>query len=185
MKKKIAIFASGSGSNAEKICEYFKSHTEITVDAIYSNKPKAGVFKRADNFNIDSFLIKDQLSLIELLKERQTDLIALAGYLKLIPSELINAFPKRIINIHPALLPKYGGKGMYGQHIHKAVLENGDEESGLSIHFVNEVYDEGKIIFQTRVQINKEDTAEEIGKKVLAKEHYYYPRVLEQLLLEQ
>src|SRR6201992_1596835 len=154
MKKRIAIFASGSGSNAQKIMEHFKRNPEAEVVLILTNNPQAYVLQRADNFEIPSHIFSrnefyETDSVIRLLKNLQVDLIVLAGFLWLVPPTLLKAFPNKIINLHPALLPKYGGKGMYGDNVHKAVLASGDEESGISIHFVNENFDEGGILQQS------------------------------------
>jgi phosphoribosylglycinamide formyltransferase-1 len=155
MKKRIAIFASGSGSNAQKIMEHFKRSTDAEVVLILTNNPQAYVLQRADNFEIPTHIFTraefyDTDDVIKLLKNLQVDLIVLAGFLWLVPPSLLKAFPNKIINIHPALLPKYGGKGMYGDHIHKAVLAAGEEESGITIHFTNEHFDEGEILHQSK-----------------------------------
>lgn len=186
--KRIAIFASGTGSNAMKIIEHFEKNENIHVSLIVSNKKEAGVLNFAKVKNIASIVIdKDEFyksdKVVDYLLGEKIDMIALAGFLWLIPINLIRAFPRKIINIHPALLPKYGGKGMYGMHVHKAVKENGDSESGITIHYVNQHYDEGQIIFQKKVAIDQEDSAEDIRNKVLVMEHYNFPRVLESLLL--
>jgi len=182
LKKKIAIFASGSGSNAQQIIEYFKDHPHIEVDAIYTNNSKAGVIQRAERFGISSFVFEKISDIYDTLENRKTELVVLAGYLKLIPKSLIAKFPQKIINIHPALLPKYGGKGMYGKYVHQAVFDNKEKQSGISIHFVNEDYDEGNIIYQNRVNLVDEDTPDTIAKKVLALEHAHYAPVIEKLL---
>ena len=148
LKKRIAIFASGSGSNAQKIMEHFKKHNEAEVAIVLTNNPEAYVLQRADNFEIpthifDKYEFYKTESVVSLLKSLEIDIIVLAGFLWLVPQNLLKAFPNKIINIHPALLPKYGGKGMYGDYVHKAVLENKEEESGITIHFVNEHFDEG------------------------------------------
>ncbi|KPK87584.1 MAG: phosphoribosylglycinamide formyltransferase, partial [Bacteroides sp. SM23_62_1] len=164
-KRKIAIFASGSGTNAQKIIEYFAHHPSIGVSMILSNKKDAYVLVRAEQFNIPSIVFDRQTftesdDILKLLQKNEIDFIVLAGFLWLVPVYLIRAFPNRIINIHPALLPKYGGKGMYGIHVHEAVLTSGDEESGISIHYVNEAYDEGAIIFQAKCEVLPDDTPE-------------------------
>lgn len=187
MKKRIAIFASGSGSNAQKIMEHFKKHPEAEVALVLTNNPDAYVLQRADNFEIpshifDRFEFYQTDHVINLLKNLQIDIIVLAGFLWLVPQNLLKAFPNKIINIHPALLPKYGGKGMYGDYVHKAVLANGDEESGITIHFVNENFDEGEIIHQSRFRIEKGDDLEMIKFKGQQLEHLHYPKVVEQLL---
>ena len=187
MKKRIAIFASGSGSNAQKIMEHFKRSSEAEVVLILTNNPQAYVLQRADNFEVPSHIFTRKEfyegdDVIRLLKNLQVDLIVLAGFLWLVPASLLKAFPNRIINLHPALLPKYGGKGMYGDNVHKAVLANGEEESGITIHFVNEIYDEGEIIHQSRFKIEPGDNLEMIKFKGQQLEHQYFPRVVENLL---
>ena len=187
MKKRIAIFASGSGSNAQKIMEHFKRSSEAEVVLVLTNNPQAYVLQRADNFEVPSHIFTRKEfyegdDVIRLLKNLQVDLIVLAGFLWLVPVSLLRAFPNRIINLHPALLPKYGGKGMYGDNVHKAVLANKEEESGITIHFVNEVYDEGEIIHQSRFKIEPGDNLEMIKFKGQQLEHQHFPRVVENLL---
>lgn len=187
MKKRIAIFASGSGSNAQKIMEYFKKHQDAEVALVLTNNPEAYVLQRADNFEVPSHIFdKEEFyksdEIITLLKNLQIDLIVLAGFLWLIPENLISAYPNRIINIHPALLPKYGGKGMYGDKVHKAVLKACEEESGITIHYVNEHFDEGEMIHQSRFKIEKGDDLEMIKFKGQQLEHLHYPKVVEQIL---
>ncbi|MCF8335372.1 MAG: phosphoribosylglycinamide formyltransferase [Bacteroidales bacterium] len=185
--KKIAIFASGSGSNAENIARYFKNHKYIKVDLILSNRTNAYVLKRAEKLHIPTYVFtKDELynthKIKDLLLNNKIDLIVLAGFLLLIPKYLIKAFPNSIINIHPALLPKYGGKGMYGERVHQKILENGDKESGITIHYVNENYDEGSIIHQSKFPVEAGDTIEDIAQKAHELEYKYYPKVIEKLL---
>ena len=187
MKKRIAIFASGSGSNAQKIMEHFKRNPEAEVVLILTNNPQAYVLQRADNFEIPSHIFSrqefyDTDTVIRLLKNLQVDLIVLAGFLWLVPPTLLKAFPNKIINLHPALLPKYGGKGMYGDHVHKAVLAAKEEESGITIHFVNEKFDEGEILHQSRFKIEPGDNLEMIKFKGQQLEHLHFPRVVENLL---
>lgn len=187
LKKRIAIFASGSGSNAQKIMEHFKKHNDAEVAIVLTNNPDAYVLQRADNFEIPSHVFNraefyQSEAVVVLLKSLEVDIIVLAGFLWLIPESLLKAFPNKIINIHPALLPKYGGKGMYGEFVHKAVLENKEDESGITIHFVNENFDEGEIIHQSRFKIEKGDDMEMIKFKVQQLEHMHYPKVVEQLL---
>ena len=187
MKKRIAIFASGSGSNAQKIMEYFNKHQDAEVSLVLTNNPEAYVLQRADNFEVPSHIFdRDEFyhseDIVSLLKNLQIDLIVLAGFLWLIPENLLSAFPNRIINIHPSLLPKFGGKGMYGDRVHKAVLEARAEESGISIHFVNQHFDEGEIIHQSKFRIEKKDDLEMIKFKIQQLEHLHYPKVVEQLL---
>lgn len=190
MKKRIAIFASGGGSNAQKIAEYFSNHPTVEVALIVSNKADAGALKIAESMGIDTYVIpskKEYLETQSLLQELyiyQIDFIALAGYLWLIPTYLVDAFDRRIINIHPALLPKYGGKGMYGMRVHEAVVANKENETGITIHYVDNVYDHGEHILQAKVVVEPNDTAQTVQKKVLALEHEHFPKVIEQLLNE-
>jgi len=187
--KKIAIFASGSGSNAEHIARYFENHKYIKVALILSNNPNAYVLERAKKLGIPSWvftredLYRDDKVRKRLLNEG-IDFIVLAGFLKLVPSPLIRTWPNRIVNIHPALLPKYGGKGMYGERVHQKVIENGEQESGITIHYVNEHYDEGQIIHQARFSVEKGDSVEEIAQKAHELEYREYPRIIEQLLTQ-
>ncbi|MCD6179250.1 MAG: phosphoribosylglycinamide formyltransferase [Bacteroidales bacterium] len=188
IKPHIAIFASGNGSNAENIVTYFSKKKTATVDLIVSNNKNAFVLERAVKLKIDSHIIsrndfKQPKSLLKKLKDKNIDFIILAGFLWLIPSELILAFPKKIINIHPALLPKYGGKGMYGDYVHQAVSAAGETESGISIHYVNQSYDEGDIIFQKTVNIKAGENPEKIAEKVHALEYEYFPKIIEQVIL--
>ncbi|NGM73968.1 phosphoribosylglycinamide formyltransferase [Sphingobacterium sp. SGL-16] len=187
MKKRIAIFASGSGSNAQKIMEHFKYSDEAEVSLVLSNNPDAYVLQRADNFEIPSHVFdRNEFyqtdNIVDILKRLDIDLIVLAGFLWLVPENLLKAYPNKIINIHPALLPKHGGKGMYGDRVHKAVLAAGDEEHGITIHFVNENFDEGEVIYQGRFKVEKEDTLETIKFKGQQLEHLHYPKVVENLL---
>lgn len=187
MKKHIAIFASGSGSNAQKIMEYFKKHQDAEVTLILTNNPEAYVLQRADNFEIPSHVFDrnefyNTDNVVNLLKNLQTDIIILAGFLWLIPKNLLKAFPNKIINLHPALLPKFGGKGMYGDNVHFSIMEAGETESGITIHFVNENFDEGEIIHQSRFHIDKTDDLEMIKFKGQQLEHLHYPKVIESLL---
>jgi len=187
LKKRIAIFASGSGSNAQKIMEYFKKHTDAEVAIVLTNNPEAYVLQRADNFEIPTHIFEKHEfyqtnEVLDLLKNLNIDIIVLAGFLWLVPDTILANYPKRIINIHPALLPKYGGKGMYGDRVHKEVLANGDEESGISIHYVNEDFDSGEIIYQARYKIEKNDDLEIIKFKGQQLEHQYFPKIIEQVL---
>ncbi|SMO64313.1 formyltetrahydrofolate-dependent phosphoribosylglycinamide formyltransferase [Solitalea koreensis] len=185
--KRIAIFASGSGSNAQKIIEHFKKNPEVEVSIVLANRPDAYVLQRADNFEIpthvfdrEEFTTSD--SVVNLLTNLNIDLVVLAGFLWLIPTNMIEAFPNRIVNIHPALLPKFGGKGMYGMKVHKAVLNAGENESGITIHYVNAEFDEGEIIYQAKYKIEKGDDVDMIAYKGQQLEHQYYPKVIENLL---
>jgi phosphoribosylglycinamide formyltransferase-1 len=187
LKTRIAIFASGSGSNAQKILEHFKYHEQGEVVIILTNNPQAYVLQRADNFEIPSHVFTRQEfyqtdDVVKLLKSMEVDLIVLAGFLWLVPVSLLKAFPNQIINIHPALLPKYGGKGMYGDNVHKAVLANGETESGITIHFVNEHFDEGETIHQAKFKIEPGDTLDSIKLKGQQLEHQHFPKVIEGLL---
>ena len=185
--KKVAIFASGSGSNAQSIIEYFNKKESIDVSFIISNKSDAFVVKRAKKlgvkcfvFNIESF--KNNLGILEILTKHKVDWIVLAGFLLKVPEYIIEKYENRILNIHPALLPKYGGKGMYGVHVHRSVLQNKETESGISIHLVNKNYDEGKIIFQAKCKVFKKDTVELLSKRIHQLEHLHYPKVIEQTI---
>lgn len=183
MQKVIAIFASGSGTNAENIYNYFLG-TNISVKYLVCNNPNAGVLRRFENTDVEVILIqKKALESPDLLaKLYGVDLIVLAGFLVLIPASFVQAFPKKIINIHPALLPKYGGKGMYGDHIHKAVLENNEKEHGITIHYVNEEFDKGEIIFQEEFVVTENDNLASIQEKIHTLEFQNYPKVIERLL---
>lgn len=185
--KRIAIFASGSGSNAQKIMEHFKKNSEAEIALLLTNNPDAYVLQRADNFEIPSHVFDKQAfyhtdSILKLLNNLHIDLIVLAGFLWLIPENLLEAFPRRIINIHPALLPLYGGKGMYGKKVHQAILDNKEHESGITIHYVNEHFDEGEIIHQARFKIDKGDDLEMVMYKGQQLEHQYYPKIIENLI---
>lgn len=187
MKKRIAIFASGSGSNAQKIMEYFKYHDQIEVALVLSNSPDAYVLQRADNFEVPTHVFDrhdfyETDEIVKLLEKLKIDLIVLAGFLWLVPRNLLQKFPNKIINIHPALLPDYGGKGMYGDRVHQAILDAGEEESGITIHFANEHFDEGEIIYQARFRIEPGDTLEIIKFKGQQLEHVHYPKIIENLL---
>lgn len=188
-KRKIAILASGSGTNAQKIVEYFTGHSSIVVSMILSNKKDAYVLVRAEQLNIPSVVFDRQTfyesdEVLRILQKNEIDFIVLAGFLWLIPVYIIRAYPQRIINIHPALLPKYGGKGMYGMYVHQAVLDSGDRESGISIHYVNEAYDEGAIIFQTKCEVLPDDTPESLAQRIHQLEYKHYPEVIERLVGE-
>ncbi len=185
----LVIFASGAGSNAAAIISHFKNNGKAKVALIVSNKADAGVLEIAKKEEIP-FLIIDKKTfqetlLLEQLKDTKPSLIVLAGFLWKIPAAIIHEFGRRIINIHPALLPSYGGKGMYGHHVHHAVLVAKDGESGITIHYVNEVYDEGNIILQARCKVDANDSADELAKRIHKLEHFYYPRVIEHLLSDQ
>lgn len=187
--KKIAIFASGGGSNAQSIINYFSGESEIEVSLILCSNPNAAVIQRAENHSIPWLLIRKgsfyhDTSILAELKSRKIDLIVLAGFLWLIPAYLLEAFENRILNIHPSLLPKFGGKGMYGMNVHKAVKESGDKITGMTVHMVNENFDEGKTLFQVSCPVKEEDTPDDIARRVLSLEHQYYPRVIYYFLRE-
>ena len=183
---RLAILASGSGSNAEKIMEHFQNSSKAQVALVASNKCDAFVLERAKKFDVPTFTFSRKEMeagvLLSKLQELQIDWVILAGFLLKVSEDLIRAFPDRMINIHPALLPKYGGKGMYGHHVHEAVKAAGDEVTGITIHLVNEHYDEGKIIFQAATSITSEDTPDTIAAKVHALEHRYFPEVIESVV---
>ena len=184
--KKIVIFASGSGTNAENIIKYFEYKDIATVVAVFTNKPKAKVIERSGNFKIPVEIFSkeefNQGKILQKLFDYAPDLIVLAGFLLKMPENIIESYPDRIINIHPALLPKYGGKGMYGMNVHKAVVENREKETGITIHFVNENYDEGNIIFQKKVTLLVSDTPEVVAEKIPELEQQFFPAVIDDLL---
>ena len=184
--KRIAIFASGEGTNAQHIIDYFRGK-ENKVSLMVCNNPKANVLSRAEHNKIPFLLInKEEIqsgkTLEEKLTEEKIDLIVCAGFLWKIPDSILYKFPNRVVNIHPALLPKFGGKGMYGLNVHKAVIESGEKESGITIHYLNEEYDEGEIILQKKCVIEKTETPESLAKKVQNLEHEWYAKTIEQLL---
>ena len=184
--KKIVIFASGSGTNAENIIKYFSNSSKAKVMSVLTNNPSAKVIERASNFSIPTQVFsKQELNegfLLQKLNLLQPDLIVLAGFLLKIPQNLIDAYPNKIINIHPALLPKFGGKGMYGMHIHQAVVANKEKETGITIHYVNENYDEGAIIFQSSVVLTSADTPENVAVKIHELEQKHFPIVIDKIL---
>ncbi len=185
--KKIAIFASGQGSNARKIIEHFQDNDQVDVRLIISNEKDAGVLSMGPEFVIPTKILNrkefyDTETLVQDLRKYEIDLIVLAGFLWLIPAYLVKHFRRKIINIHPALLPKYGGKGMYGMNVHRAVHAAKEKESGMTIHYVNNEYDKGAVIFQKSCLISPSDQPEDIAAKVLKLEHQYFPRVISKLL---
>lgn len=189
-KKRIAVFASGSGSNAQRIFEHFQHHNQIEVSLLLCNKPNAVVLQRAEKFGIPAVLFSRedfyQSDLVlERLEKDSIDFIVLAGFMWLVPENLVSAYPSHIVNIHPSLLPKYGGKGMYGINVHKAVKEAGETYSGITIHLVNQKYDEGDIIAQFSCMLNRGDSPEQIAEKVQVLEHENYPKVIENLVLNK
>lgn len=186
--KRIAIFASGSGTNAQKIIEYFTMSKEVVVDSLWSNNENAYALIRAEKLGIETFTFdSDEFyrsnEILDRLYDHRIDIIVLAGFLWLVPRNLTELFT--VINIHPALLPKYGGKGMYGMNVHKAVLASKDKESGITIHRVNQDYDKGKIIFQATCPIMPKDTPETLAARIHELEHEHYPRVIEEILLNE
>lgn len=184
--KKIVVFASGSGTNAENIIGYFNKKKSAAVVAVFSNNENAKVLERAKKWNVPAVVFsKEEFTtpfVLQKLQSFEPDLIVLAGFLLKFPQNIINAFPNQIINIHPALLPKYGGKGMYGMKVHQSVLENKELETGISIHFVNEHYDEGNIIVQKTISIANCETAEAIAEKIHELEQQFFPEIIERLL---
>ncbi len=188
--RNIAIFASGSGTNAENIIRYFSNKNSAKVSLVLSNKRQALVLKRAEALNIPSAFFDrkdfyDTRAVSDQLESYKIDFIVLAGFLWLVPGDIIEKYHGRIINIHPALLPAYGGMGMYGDAVHKAVIANHDRESGITIHYVNKMYDEGDIIFQARCNVDPGDTPESLAQKVHALEYMHFPLVIEELLLKE
>lgn len=184
--RNIAIFASGSGTNAENIIKHFSDKKVAKVTLILTENPNAFVLERSKNQNVHTLVFSlEELkggSILKELQDRNTDYIVLAGFLKLIPSDIIDAFPNRIINIHPALLPKFGGKGMYGKKVHNAVIDSKEKESGITIHYVNKHYDEGSIIFQAKCPVLENDTPESLAQRIHSLEHKHFPQVIEDLI---
>lgn len=188
--KKLAIFASGSGSNAENIIRYFAPSEQIRVDSVFCNVPDAYVLARARKYDIPAFLfgrqeLADPEKVLKQLQERGIDFIVLAGFLWLMPSCIVSAYPHRIVNIHPALLPAYGGKGMYGAKVHEAVIAAGEQESGITVHYIDEEYDRGSILFQARCPVDTGDDAESLARKVHTLEYEHFPRVIEAAVLQE
>ena len=186
--QKIVVFASGSGSNAEQIIQHFSSLPNILVAKIYVNNPQAYVIERAKRHQIEtkvfdrSYFLSHQGLILDLAQENP-DLIVLAGFLWKIPETIVKAYPNKIVNIHPALLPKFGGKGMFGMNVHRAVISSGESESGITIHYVNENYDEGAIIMQATVSVEPSDTPESLAQKIHKLEHQHYPITIEKTLI--
>ena len=185
--KKIVLFASGSGSNVENISDFFKEDSRVVVSGVLCNNPGAGVVDRCKRLKLPLFCFnrpafEQGAGLAGALQGLEPDLIVLAGFLWKIPEWLVKAYPNRIINIHPALLPKFGGKGMYGMHVHRAVVENNEQESGITIHYVNENYDEGAIIFQKKVAVDPQDSPEDVAGKIHQLEQENFPTVIEQVI---
>ena len=186
--KRIAIFASGSGTNAENIIKYFQNSDSIRVSKVYCNKKEAGVFERCQRLNVPCVWFSREAfyDSSRVLHDVQlhADFLVLAGFLWKIPHDFIAAFPNNMINIHPALLPKYGGKGMYGMNVHKKVKENNESETGITIHYVNEDYDEGAIIFQAKTNVDAQDSPEDIANKIHVLEYKHFPQVIEETILK-
>jgi phosphoribosylglycinamide formyltransferase-1 len=184
----MAIMASGSGTNAEVLIKYFKNHPKIKPSLVLSNKMEAGVLERSHRLNVPSRVFTkaemQDKKFLDVFKEFKIDIVVLAGFLLKIPTYMIDAFPNKIINIHPALLPKYGGKGMYGSFVHEAVIENGDSESGITIHLVNEAYDEGRHLFQARVDVRPNETPVSLATKIHVLEHQHFPVVVEEYICD-
>ncbi len=188
MKKKLAILASGEGTNAENIIHYFRENTSISTDLIICNRKDAGIFARANRLGIPSVYVpKKDFSepgfVLNLLLQHEIDFLILAGFLLFVPQDVLTAFDRRIVNIHPSLLPLHGGKGMYGDLVHQSVIAAGDKESGITIHYVNEQYDAGEIIFQARVPVLPDDGPKEVAAKVHMLEYEHYPKIIEKLLM--
>jgi phosphoribosylglycinamide formyltransferase-1 len=186
--KHLAIFASGNGSNAEIISDYFKDREDVKISLILTNNAKAGVIERAKNLGVESFVFSredfiENAAVDKVLEKHKINYVILAGFLWLIPNYLINKYPNRIMNIHPALLPKYGGKGMYGMNVHRAIIDAKEPQSGISIHYVNNKYDDGQIIFQAFVDILTADTPESLAAKIHVLEYEHFPRVIEETFL--
>jgi phosphoribosylglycinamide formyltransferase-1 len=184
----LALFASGNGSNVQRIADYFRGHPDVSIDLVLSNNPQAYVLERSQKLNIPSLVFsrKDFYEtnyILDILLARNITHIILAGFLWLIPENILKTFQGKIINIHPALLPGYGGKGMYGTRVHQAVINSGATSSGITIHYVNETYDEGQIIFQSRCPVVPEDTPETLAGKIHQLEYRYYPEIIEQIVL--
>jgi len=187
--KKIAVFASGSGTNAQNLIEYFSTEKGAIVSLVLSNRPDALVLERARRLSVETFIFDRQLfyetgTVLEKLKNSNIDFIVLAGFLWLVPGSLVDSYPGRIVNIHPALLPAYGGKGMYGDRVHQAVIDSGDRQSGITIHFVNNAYDEGDIIFQAKCDVLDKDTPETLAKRIHELEYRHFPVVIENIIRE-
>jgi phosphoribosylglycinamide formyltransferase-1 len=184
--KKILLFASGTGSNVENIIQYFKNNKEVTIAGVFSNNTNAKVLDKAEKHNVPTVIFnREELNgglVLAKINEIKPDLIVLAGFLWKMPEPIVAAYPNKIINIHPALLPKYGGKGMYGIKVHQTVLDNQEKETGITIHYVNEHYDEGEFIFQEKVAIDDCASADEIASKIHELEHQHFPEVIERLL---
>lgn len=190
MPIKLAIFASGAGTNAENLIQYFKDNENIEVAVIISNRSRAGVTDVASKYDVPHYIVtKEEFEVsekaLQILQGMQIDLVVLAGFLLKVPDYILQAYPDKIVNIHPALLPDFGGKGMYGKYVHEAVVAAGRKESGITIHLVNENYDEGRILFQSKLELEKGETPETLAQKIQALEHEHFPKVLEKYSLNQ
>lgn len=189
MSKNIAIFASGNGTNAENIIRYFQNSGLVRVELVLTNRETAFVMARARSLNVPSAYMskgewEDGNTILSLLKDKNIDFIVLAGFLARVPDCILHAYPNKIINIHPSLLPKFGGRGMYGDRVHEAVVAAGEQESGITIHYINERYDEGAVISQYKCSVLPNDTAEQVAEKVHALEYEFYPQVIEKVVME-
>jgi phosphoribosylglycinamide formyltransferase-1 len=186
---RLAFFASGSGTNVQNICEYFNNHKFIKPEVVFSDKEKAQVLQRANNLNIKSEYFNYSKTtpedLFEKLKKNKVTHIILAGYLRLVPAEIIKSFNNKILNIHPSLLPKFGGKGFYGEYVHKSVIDSKEKESGITIHIVNEIYDEGRVLFQKSISVYDDDDINSLSSRIHDLEYKYYPQIIEKYLLNQ
>lgn len=186
--KKIAVFASGSGTNAQNLIDYFSTSIYAKVELVLCNKPDAYVIKRAEKMSVPVVVFDREdfyrnARVLDVLIEKGIDLIILAGFLWLVPDNIISEFEGRIVNIHPALLPAYGGKGMYGDRVHTAVIDNKEKESGITIHYVNNKYDDGDIIFQAHCEVKDDDTPDSLAQRIHELEHKYYPKVVEEIIM--
>ena len=187
--KRIVIFASGSGTNAENLIKFFHNRENASVIQVLTNNPHAKVLDRCKALNVSALSFNkmaftETTDVLDILKASKPDLIVLAGFLWKFPEFILNEYPNKVINVHPALLPKYGGKGMYGMHVHEAVVANNETETGITIHYVNEHYDEGAIIFQAKCTVDANDTAENVAAKIHRLEMAHFPKVVEKLLNE-
>ena len=187
--KNIAIFASGSGTNAENLVHFFRTDPIVRVGLVLTNNQNAGVIRRAQSNDIETLVFSrtefyESEKILNLMKQRGIDFVVLAGFLWLVPDNILKTFENKVVNIHPALLPNYGGKGMYGRHVHEAVIANGEKESGITIHYVNARYDEGDIIFQARCKVKSDDTPESLASRIHQLEYEHFPQVVEKLLKE-
>lgn len=189
MKYRVAVFASGKGTNTENLMIYFKDHQSIEISLVLTNSDTAGVLQKAQKHDVATVVFtKSELygeKIAQRLQTSQIDFIVLAGFLWMFPTTILNKYLNKVINIHPALLPKYGGKGMYGMHVHRAVVAQGERETGITIHFVNEHYDDGEIVFQAQVQLTPADTPETVAEKIHALEQTHFPKVVEEVIMER